>query len=160
MKDVIERAIALRRSQMHEESRALLSDLLLDPALKSQAHLNIAWSFDSEGKENEAIPHYKECLKGHLSKEDRFNALLGLASTLRCLGHFEEASPYFQTLSDEYPDSEAVKPFFAMCLYNCGQPKKAVEMLLSTLLSTTNSDEILAYSTALSLYSEDIERTW
>ncbi len=160
MEASIKKAIELRRDDKHEESRLVLNQLLSDPINKSKAHLNIAWSYDSEGKEEEAVPHYKESLKGDLSKVDRFDALLGLASTLRCLGHFDEALPYFETVHEEYPESGAVKPFFAMCLYNCGHSKRAVEMLMSTLLSTTNSSEIKAYSSALAIYSKDIDKTW
>jgi len=39
--------------------------------------------------------------------EDKFDALLGLASTLRCLGHFEEGLVYdFATLAyDQRPET-------------------------------------------------------
>ncbi|HAE39916.1 MAG TPA: hypothetical protein DCG57_15005 [Candidatus Riflebacteria bacterium] len=160
METTIDKAIALRKQGKPEESRLILSQLLSDQSYAARANLHIAWSYDCEGKETEAVPYYKESLKGHLSIEDKFDALLGLASTLRCLGHFEEALMYFEQLAREFPESEAVKPFHAMCLHNCGHSKRAVEMLLKTLLSTTNSEAIKAYNNALSLYSEDIERTW
>ena len=54
----------------------------------AQAHLHISWSYDSQGSEREAVEHYELALSGELSLEDRFDALLGLASTLRSLGQY------------------------------------------------------------------------
>jgi len=47
-----------------------------------------------------------------------------------------------------------------MCLYNLGRHKEATSFLLELLVSTTNSEAIKAYQSAISLYAKDLDRTW
>ncbi|EKO3678234.1 tetratricopeptide repeat protein [Vibrio sp. A8-1] len=160
MESLIKQAIELRKKAKYQESRALLKTLLNDEGYSAKAHLQIAWSYDNEGKEQEAVAHYLLSLSGLLSSVERFDALFGLASTYRTLGMYSEALSYFeQTLSD-YPDSIEVQPFYAMCLYNLGRYKEAISLLLELLVSTTNSDAIKEYQRAISLYAQDLDKTW
>ncbi len=61
-------------SQSRKASRLsqLLETLLVDPLYAASAHLQIAWSYDNEGKEKSAIPHYKSALLGKLADQERF----------------------------------------------------------------------------------------
>ncbi|MGF1841637.1 hypothetical protein L4C39_00310, partial [Vibrio clamense] len=86
MEIIIKQAIELRKEARYQESRALLSTLLNDENYVAKAHLQIAWSYDNEGKEQEAVGHYLSSLSGLLSSVERFDALFGLASTYRSLG--------------------------------------------------------------------------
>ncbi|KJY91471.1 MULTISPECIES: tetratricopeptide repeat protein [Vibrio] len=160
MEDIINQAIKLRRDENYCESRSLLGSLLTNEDYAAKAHLQIAWSYDNEGKEQEAIKHYLASLAGQLSSSERLDALFGLASTYRSLGEYASALNYFEQTLSEYPDAIEVRPFYAMCLYNVGRSKQAVELLLELLVSTTNSDAISAYQRAILLYSEDLDRTW
>ncbi|CAM3701769.1 Tetratrico peptide repeat protein [Vibrio aerogenes CECT 7868] len=160
MEAVITQAIELRKNGKHQASRDLLTQLLNDNGYSGKAHLHIAWSYDNEGREREAIAHYRSSLSGNLSSTERFDALFGLACTLRCVGDYAKALHYFGQTIEEYPDSPEVKPFFAMCLYNSGRYKEAVSLLLELLVSTTDSQEIQAYQRAISLYAKDLDRTW
>ncbi|WP_414931279.1 tetratricopeptide repeat protein [Vibrio europaeus] len=160
MVDIINKAIELRENGQHVESRALLSSLLNNESYAGLAHLQIAWSLDNEGKEQDAIHHYLKSLSHDLSQIDRFDALFGLASTYRSLGQYSEALAFFEKTIFEYPNRLEVKPFYAMCLYNLGRNKEAVSLLLEVLVSTTESDEIKKYRRAISLYSRDLDRVW
>ena len=160
MESIIKQAIEFRKQDKYQESRALLKTLLNDETYSAKAHLQIAWSYDNEGKEQEAITHYQSSLSGLLSSEERFDALFGLASTYRSLGMYSEALSYFEQTLIEYPSSIEVQPFYAMCLYNLGRHKEATSLLLDLLVSTTNSDAIKEYQRAISLYAEDLDRTW
>ncbi|WP_153446581.1 tetratricopeptide repeat protein [Vibrio algicola] len=160
METVIKKAIELRKQGHYQSSRFLLENLLTNDNYAAKAHLQIAWSYDNEGKEQEAIDHYLASLSGALSSTERFDALFGLASTYRSLGVYDEALSYFEQTLDEYPDSIEVKPFYAMCLYNTGQHKEATSLLLDLLISTTNSDAIKKYQVAIELYAKDLDKTW
>ena len=50
MESLIEKAICLRQETRYDESRALLKSLLNDENYAARAHLQIAWSYDNEGK--------------------------------------------------------------------------------------------------------------
>ncbi|MFC3025131.1 tetratricopeptide repeat protein [Vibrio zhugei] len=160
MESIIKQAIELRKQDKYQESRSLLKTLLNDEVYSAKANLQIAWSYDNEGKEQEAITHYQSSLSGLLSSVERFDALFGLASTYRSLGMYSEALSYFEQTLIEYPSSIEVQPFYAMCLYNLGRHKEATSLLLDLLVSTTNSDAIKEYQRAISLYAEDLDRTW
>ncbi|MFA0551483.1 tetratricopeptide repeat protein [Vibrio lentus] len=160
MEQVIKEAIELRQDAKYHESRALLETLLTNSHYAAKAHLQIAWSYDNEGKELEAIDHYLLSLSGELSATERFDALFGLASTYRSLGQYLEALSYFEQTLSEYPDSIEVQPFYTMCLYNVGRHKEAMSILLDLLVSTTNSDAIKEYQRAILLYSKDLDRKW
>lgn len=160
METTISQAIALRKEQKYQESRDLLATLLSDENLAAKAHLQIAWSYDNQGKEQQAIEHYVLSLQGKLSSVERFDALFGLACTYRSLGQYTEALSYFERTMSEYPQSLEVQPFYAMCLYNLGRHKEATSLLLELLVSTTNSEAIKEYQRAISLYAKDLDKTW
>lgn len=160
MEHIVSLAIELRQSEKYRESRALLGTLLSDESYAAKAHLQIAWAYDNEGKEQDAITHYLASLSGPLSSRERLDALFGLASTYRSLGEYDQALTYFEQTLTEYPDAIEVQPFYAICLYNVGRPKEAIALLLELLVTTTNSDAIAAYQRAILLYSEDLDRTW
>ncbi|MFH0257989.1 tetratricopeptide repeat protein [Vibrio rumoiensis] len=160
MESIIKQAIELRKEAKYQEARSLLQTLLIDEAYSAKAYLQMAWSYDNEGKEKEAITHYLLSLSGRLSPVERFDALFGLACTYRSLGMYSEALSYFEQTLSEYPSSIEVQPFYAMCLYNLGRHKEATSLLLELLASTTNSDAIKGYQRAISLYAQDLDRTW
>lgn len=160
MNPIINEAIELRRAGQFSCSRSLLRQVLDDPEVSSVAHLHIAWSYDNEGLELEAVPHYELSLAGQLLEPDQFEALFGLASTLRSLGRYGEALRYFDELVVKYPDSKAFLPFYAMCLYNQGQYKRGMELLLTLLADTAESPEIVEYERAIRLYAADLDRKW
>ena len=160
MESIIKQAIELRKEAKYQEARSLLQTLLIDETYSAKAYLQMAWSYDNEGKEKEAITHYLLSLSGRLSPVERFDALFGLACTYRSLGMYSEALSYFEQTLSEYPSSIEVQPFYAMCLYNLGRHKEATSLLLELLASTTNSDAIKGYQRAISLYAQDLDRTW
>ena len=160
MDTIIKQAIELRKEAKYQESRDLLATLLDKGKYAAKAHLQIAWSYDNQGKEQEAIEHYLLSLSGELTSTERFDALFGLASTYRSIGLYTEALSYFEQTMAEYPDSLEVQPFYAMCLYNLGRHKEATSLLLELLVSTTNSDAIKEYQRAISLYAQDLDKTW
>ncbi|RXJ71724.1 hypothetical protein CS022_19955 [Veronia nyctiphanis] len=165
MEDIIQSAIALKRADKADEAISLLSQYLDDPEVSALAHFHIACCYDWQGKEKEAIPHYRVSLTNDderidLEEKLRFDALLGLGSSLRCLGEYQAATDTFETLFEEFPDADAAEPFYAMCLYNVGRHKEACQRLMALLLKTTKSEDIALYREALSLYAQDLDRTW
>ncbi|UTM56024.1 tetratricopeptide repeat protein [Photobacterium sp. CCB-ST2H9] len=161
METMITRAVSLRWEGEHLASRALLFTLVENQSpYAPQAHLHIAWSYDNEGKEKEAVLHYELALAGELSVLDRFEALFGLACTHRCLGNYDDALDYFKQVIAEYPDADEIKPFYAMCLYHLGRHKEAMEIVLRLLVEKTNSPSIKKYEQAILRYASDLNRKW
>ncbi|MGB2521621.1 hypothetical protein AYI83_19140 [Shewanella algae] len=160
MNKILRKAIELREQGKFSESRMLLIPLIDIDEVKARAHLHIAWSYDNQGYESDAVVHYEAALSIGLEADELFDAIFGLASTLRSLGEYSEALALFERAVVSFPEKVEVKPFYAMCLYNVGEHKKAMEILLNLLIDNTDAEDILNYQRAIRLYAMDLDRTW
>ncbi len=158
--EAIGEAISLRSSGESEEALARLRALHERNPDHPGVNLQLAWTHDKLGKESEAVPFYQAALSGGLDENDAMNALLGLGSTLRALGRYEEAASTLGEAVHRFPSDRALRVFNALALYNVGKAKQACENLLRLLIETTADDRIGAYRPALAEYAADLDRTW
>lgn len=135
--------------------KALLQSHPDDPDVNYQ----IAWTYDSMGKESEAVPYYERAIANGLV-EDRSGAILGLGSTYRCLGLYERSLEVLDHGIEEFPDDRAMKVFRALTLYNLGRSEESVGQLLIQLIDTTADHSIITYERALRFYSDKLNQTW
>lgn len=152
-------ALTLRQEGKHEESRALILELLsLNP---DDALLNYqcAWAHDLLGLEREAVGFYERALNLGL-QEDREGAFIGLGSTYRCLGNYRQAEHVLRRGLGEFPENRALQVFLSMALYNLGQHGEAMEILLRNLAETTQDDDIKGYRRALLHYASQLDMVW
>ncbi|WP_455916061.1 hypothetical protein [Pantoea agglomerans] len=101
---LLNHAIKLRKQSRFDESRQHLLSIIGSEVGNGVIYLNIAWSYDNQGLESDALGYYIKSLNENLSKEDYFEAKFGLACTYRCLRYFEEAEPLFESLIRDYPE--------------------------------------------------------
>lgn len=149
----LQAAIALRKQGEYEKSRQALKVLSEEPALRALAWLNVAWSYDNEGREQEAEPAYRKALESGLRGEDEFDARFGLASTLRCLGKYAQAKTLFEEIIRRWPQATEVAPFYALCLYNLGEHQQAVSLLLNCIAQYPDA-RTAPYARALREYAQ------
>lgn len=155
----LDQAIKQRGDKDFAGAGALLGELLALYPNNPDVHYQLAWTYDAQGKEPEAVPHYEAALANGLI-EGREGAYLGLGSTYRCLGQYQKSAEVFDRAIKEFPDNRALKVFHALTLYNLGQPDKSVERLLTQLLETTSDPAIKSYSRALAFYADKLDQTW
>lgn len=153
-------AVALREQGEDEEARVALLDLHRLHPDDPGVNLQCAWVHDKLGLESEAVPFYEKALDGGLDGEDLHDALLGLGSTYRALGTYDEAVRVLDRAVSEIPEARELEVFRAMALYNAGRAKEACETLLRLLVETTDDEGISRYRRALSEYAADLDRTW
>lgn len=158
--DRLEQAVALREQNRDGEARTLLLELHDEAPDDAHVNLQCAWIHDKLGLESEAVPFYERAIEAGLDADDLNHALLGLGSTYRALGRYEEAMRTLSSASREFPEDRGIQVFEAMALYNAGEAKQAVEKLLSLLIATTSDPSITRYRAALAEYAEDVDRTW
>lgn len=152
----IQRAIALRVAGEYEKSRILLRELTEIQALKAEALLNIAWSYDNEGLEERAADYYQAALNAGLVGDNKFEALLGLACTWRCLGKYEIAKQKFEEIIRDYPDASEAIPFYALCLHNLGEHDRAMTVMLELISNHPPTSGIQRYARALKFYAHNL----
>ncbi|MFH8290386.1 tetratricopeptide repeat protein [Streptomyces sp. NPDC018059] len=153
-------AVGLREAGRREEARERLVALSARWPQDAEVAYQTAWVHDTLGLEAEAVPYYERALAGEgLSDDDRRGALLGLGSTYRSLGRYEEAVTTLGDAATEFPDDGALKTFLAMALYNTGRTHDAMELLLTLLAATSRDPEIAGYRPAIEEYAKDLHAT-
>lgn len=163
MKLVIEQlqlAIELREANQDGQARALL--LTLQREYPDDPHVNYqcAWVHDKLGLEREAVPFYEKAIAQGLSGEDLKGALLGLGSTYRSLGMYEESVALLRKAVAQFPEERQMQLFLALALYNVGEHHEAMSLLIRNLVETSADEGIQRYRTALLFYADDLDQTW
>jgi tetratricopeptide (TPR) repeat protein len=159
MKTELEKAISLRKNGQPEKALEVLRILHRSHPDDPEVNYQLAWTCDSLGKESEAVPFYEKAIAKGLS-EGRSGAYLGLGSTYRALGEYEQSLKVFDAAIREFPEDRALKVFRALTLYNLGRSSESVSELLVQLLDTTGDDSIKKYEKALKFYSDKLDETW
>lgn len=149
----VELAASLRESGDLDEAASLLSRVLAEAPDDPDANYHMAWLYDVQGREREAVPYYVRAIDAGLSGTDRASAFLGLGSTHRALGEYVEAVDVLRRGVAEFPDDRALQTFLAMALYNAGKHRESVELLLGNLVATTSDPDIKSYERALTYYA-------
>ena len=134
-------AIALLRSQRPSDPRLVFEH---------------ASALDAAGKEQDAIPLYRDSLASGLREPQRHRARIQLASSLRVAGQPELAYSLLTELSVERPGSVAVEAFRALAGVDSGHAESSVADLIEVLLHHAGDEDALAYQRALSAYAAEL----
>jgi len=149
-------AIALRKNKKYDQSRMRLFSLLKSSKDKGPLYLHIAWSYDNQGREEQALKYYQQALGETLGVEEEFEAIFGLACTARCLGRQAEAIGYFELLLQRYPTHNEVVPFYALCAMELQETSLANRLLMELVISHPPTEAIVAYQATLANYWQEL----
>lgn len=128
MNTKLNKAIDLRKNGDLKESKEVLSELVRESPEDALYNYQYAWSLDILGEEEKAVPYYKNAIKiGGLPSKDMAGAILGLGSTYRALGEYENSKDVFLKGKELFPDNHAIQVFYSMTLYNLKEHSKAME---------------------------------
>jgi tetratricopeptide (TPR) repeat protein len=153
-------AIKLREAGKLEEAKALLLDLVKQEPHAPSIWYQIAWVHDVLELEREAVFYYRKSLELGLLGEERQGALLGLGSTYRTLGKYDESKRVLEDAMKEFPERREFQVFYAMVQYNLKEYGKAMEILLKQLSETTADGGIQSYKKAILFYSDKLDQLW
>ncbi|GGH26864.1 tetratricopeptide repeat protein [Paenibacillus segetis] len=156
----LQRAIQLRESGQFEEAQTLLLHLLDQDPLNPLLWYQCAWVHDAMGLEREAVPFYIKSLELGLQGEERQGAFLGLGSTYRTLGLYEESNRIFEEAIRQFPKHKEFLIFYAMVQYNLKEYSKAMEILLQQIAETSNDTGIQSYKKAILYYADKLDEQW
>lgn len=150
----VSRARALREAGQHTAALAILLDLLKNTPDDAKLNYEIASTYDPQGLEADAVPFYEYALALGLEGEDRRGALLGLGSSYRCLEQFADAVRTLERGVAEFPDAPEFGIFLALALYNMGEHRRAMQLLLAHLAAHPGHDSVARYRRALHFYAD------
>ncbi len=112
------------------------------------------------GEETQGVPFYEMVIQLGLSGMELEEALLGLGSSYRALGSYEQSEEVFLKGMELFPNNRALQVFYSMTLYNLKEHHQAMEFLLNCLADTTKDQEILNYKKAIHFYADKLDRIW
>lgn len=156
----LEKAVQLREAGHLEEARSILLDLVEQEPMNPSVWYQCAWIHDVMGLEGAAVPYYKKALELGLKDEERQGAYLGLGSTYRTLGLYDQAQFILEEAIQEYPDRREFQVFYAMVRFNQKEYEESIEILLKQVAETSNDQGIQTYKQAILFYSDKLNQTW
>lgn len=160
LKSTLIAADKLRAKDRHEEARQLLVELASEFPTNPVVQYKTACVYDLLGKEREAIPYYHAAIENDLPRADLRGAYLGLGSTYRTLGQYNESKKILLEGLSHFPEANEMKIFLAMTLYNLGESQDAVSSLLKIIIETTSDEKIMDYERALLFYADNLNEIW
>lgn len=151
---------ALRAAGQYEEARQQL--LLLAEQFPEHAvvQYEVACVHDALGLEREAVPFYQAAIRAGLEGDNLRGAYLGLGSTFRALGRYEEAAATLDEGLRHFPEANELRVFQAMANYNLERYHEAIATLLHVILDTSADPAVQSYARALRFYAADLDQTW
>lgn len=160
MKDWIENVKILRAEGSLEKTIEYLSCILTNNPNSPSVYCQIAWTHDALGKEADAAPAYEMAISLGLEGEDLEGAYLGLGSTYRCLGDYQNSERVLKKGISLFPENKALCAFYALTQYNLRNFSASIELLLQLLAQTTTDEKIKRYRQALLFYSDKLDETF
>jgi tetratricopeptide (TPR) repeat protein len=157
---LLDSAVQLRETGKHEEARQALLKLHSEFPEDPQVNYQCAWIHDLLGLEREAIPFYEEAIDTGLRGDDLKSALLGMGSTYRCIGEYQKAIDTFHYAIRLFPGCQEFNVFLAMAYHNVNEHSKAMELLLNSIVETSQDSGILRYQRAIRFYSNKLYQIW
>lgn len=109
----------------------------------------LAWTCDTLGRFDQALPYYEKAVALGLPPNELSNALIGLGTTLRALGQLERSAEILRTGKLQFPDNREFDVFLALTLHDLGRPAEALQLALETLCDTTEDPGLTAYGRAI-----------
>lgn len=143
-----------------EKAREMLLELATESPNEPEITYQLGICHDNMGRGDEAIPLYRQALEQGLSGPERARCMLGLGSTLRYKGRYEEALLVLLQGTEEFPEHRGLQAFLAMALYNTGNSKPAIELLFAMLLETTSDETLQYFRRGLEYYAQHLDETW
>jgi tetratricopeptide (TPR) repeat protein len=160
MNSRVAEVIRLREAGKLEEARLLALELVAEQPDDPAVNYHCAWCHDVLGLERDAVPFYERAIARGLRDEDLEGALLGLGSTYRSLGEYQNAIETLGKGAAQFPDQRSFELFLAMALYNTGAHAQAMERLLKALAETSSDASIQRYKRAILFYSDKLDQRW
>lgn len=160
MKELLNKAIALREKGKLEEANSILVELAEQYPKDAILNYQCAWSFDVLGREKEAVPYYEKAIElGLPDEKDLQEAYLGLGSTYRTIGEYTKSKNILEEGLERFKHN-GLKVFLAMTLYNLGEYAEAMQYLLTVIAETSSDGNVEEFKKAIAFYSDKLDQVW
>lgn len=118
-----------------------------------------AWTLESFGRHAEALPHYERAVTLGLAPNDHAAALIGWSNCLRETGQPGRAVEILEDGKRQFPEFPELNAYLALALHAANRSGEAVELLIETLLDTTEDPGLQAHQRALRFNAAQLRDT-
>lgn len=153
-------AVRMRREGNAEDAKNVMLGLLEEYGESAKLLYELASTHDGLGLERQAAPYYERSLELGLTEPERAEALLGLGSTYRVLGEYEQSENLLRAAAAEYPEHRELRVFLAMALYNRGDHAEAMRLLLEEAADHSSHPGVQSYKRAIRFYADRLDEVW
>jgi cyanophycin synthetase len=151
----IQDGLQLEREGRDDDAIAHFQALAAEYPDHAQVIFEYAGSFDSAGREAEAIPLYRQAMQMGLDEDYMARAYLQLGSSLRNVNAHAEAVQVLSEGCQRYPDQAALRLFLAFAQESAGQTQAAITNLLNLAQEFIRTEDMIRYARALRFYTDD-----
>jgi tetratricopeptide (TPR) repeat protein len=146
----------LRAEGRHEEARKEVVKLIEIVPADAEVLFEAASVHDYLDLEEQAAGYYVAAIEAGLSGDNLRAAYLGLGSTYRLLGRYEESLAALEEGLRQFPGAREFCVFSALTYYKMGRFEEAVSILLQVVADTSDDAGIREYERAIRHYAEEL----
>ena len=145
----IERGFAARDRDDMGPTIAYFEELLTRHPGHAHVLYEVGGSYDTAGREDEAVTYYEQALAAGLSGDTLRKCLLQYGSTLRNLERYDESVAVFTRAVEQFPGFASLRLFRALSLHAAGRSDAAVGELLEVAADHIDAADVKRYEAAL-----------
>jgi Flp pilus assembly protein TadD len=120
-----------------------------------RAWYELACSLDREGWEEDAVAPYRKALELGLPEPHLQGLMVGLGSTLRNVGAYQESVEFLASAVARYPDYADLRVFLAFAKHSAGDHAGALVEVLDVILTAPGVD-LHGYDRAIRYYTDEL----
>ena len=118
-----------------------------------------AWTHDVSGKPAEAVSLYEKAVALGLSPAELSGALVGLGSALVSSGQSARAIEVLESGRRQFPENREFEVFLSLALHGAGRHHEAMQLILTTLMESTDDIGINAYQRTIRFHASQLVTT-
>ena len=145
----IERGFAARDRDDMGPTIAYFEELLARHPGHAHVLYEVGGSYDTAGREDEAVSYYEQALAAGLDGDTLRKCLLQYGSTLRNLGRHDESVGVLSRACEQFPGFVSLRLFLALSLHAGGRSDAAVGELLDVAADHVDAADVQRYEAAL-----------
>ncbi len=155
--DNLAKAVRFREYGKVDEALKIVLNLLKEDPDDSCLNYQCACCYDLLGEEVLSTGYYEKAIENKLEGDDLEGAYLGLGSTYRFVGKYEESKKLLEEAILKFPDNLEFEVFYGMTLYNLKKYEKAMEIMLRIIAETSSNENIKKCKAAILYYSNKLD---
>ncbi|WP_027965137.1 tetratricopeptide repeat protein [Halalkalibacillus halophilus] len=155
----LENILKFKENSQWEDAQKLILEVL-EQEQNSEVYFHAGDIHEKLEMFPQAITYYKQALEEAENLDLREEILLSLGRSYRSVGLYDLAVETLEIGMSEFPTNNKMSVYFAMALYNQGDPDLAMEIIIQKLLETTQDQSLKEEQELIEFYASCLDETF